>query len=60
MRFSFGEYELDTEARTLLRAGKRIRVQAKVLDLLAYLIEHRERVGIRLSRRPIAQDRLCG
>ena len=45
MRFSFGEYELDTEARTLLRAGRRIRVQAKAFDLLAYLTEHRGRVA---------------
>jgi TolB-like protein/DNA-binding winged helix-turn-helix (wHTH) protein/Tfp pilus assembly protein PilF len=45
MRFKFGEYELDTEARTLQRRGKRIRVQAKVFDLLAYLIEHRERAA---------------
>jgi len=45
MRFRFGEHELDTEARTLKRRGKRIRVQAKVFDLLAYLIEHRERAA---------------
>ena len=45
MRFRFGEYELDTEARTLQQRGKRVRVQAKVFDLLAYLIEHRERVA---------------
>jgi TolB-like protein/DNA-binding winged helix-turn-helix (wHTH) protein len=45
MRFRFGEHELDTEARTLKRRGKRIRVQAKVFDLLTYLIEHRERAA---------------
>jgi TolB-like protein/Flp pilus assembly protein TadD len=44
MRFAFGEYEFDPHARTLHRRGKRIPVQAKVVDLLAYLIEHRERV----------------
>lgn len=45
MRFAFGEYELDTETRTLLRGKERIPVQAKVFDLLAYLIEHRDRVA---------------
>jgi len=45
MRFAFGEYELDTETRTLLQSGERIPMQAKVFDLLAYLIEHRDRVA---------------
>jgi len=44
MRVQFGEYELDTETPTLQRAGRRISVQSKAFDLLAYLIEHRERV----------------
>jgi TolB-like protein/DNA-binding winged helix-turn-helix (wHTH) protein len=44
MRVRFGEYELDTETRTLQRAGRRIRVQSKAFDLLAYLIERRKRV----------------
>jgi TolB-like protein/DNA-binding winged helix-turn-helix (wHTH) protein/Tfp pilus assembly protein PilF len=44
MRFAFGEYQLDTEARTLQRRDRRIRVQEKAFLLLAYLIEHRERV----------------
>ena len=44
MRYAFGGFELDTEARTLERSGRGIPVQARVFDLLAYLIERRERV----------------
>ena len=45
MRFAFGEYQLDTEARTLRRNGTEgSRPEPKVFDLLVYLIEHRERV----------------
>ncbi|MBW2694237.1 MAG: winged helix-turn-helix domain-containing protein, partial [Deltaproteobacteria bacterium] len=44
MRVTFGEYQLDTETRTLQREGRRIPVQSKAFDLLAYLIERRERV----------------
>jgi TolB-like protein/DNA-binding winged helix-turn-helix (wHTH) protein/Flp pilus assembly protein TadD len=44
MRFGFGEHQLDTETRTLQRSGERVPIEAKVFDLLAYLIEHRERV----------------
>jgi TolB-like protein/DNA-binding winged helix-turn-helix (wHTH) protein/Tfp pilus assembly protein PilF len=44
MRVAFGEYQLDTETRTLQREGRRILVQSRAFDLLAYLIERRERV----------------
>jgi TolB-like protein/Tfp pilus assembly protein PilF len=44
MRFAFGEYQLDTEARSLQRQGRRVSVEPKVFDVLAYLIERRERV----------------
>jgi TolB-like protein/DNA-binding winged helix-turn-helix (wHTH) protein/Tfp pilus assembly protein PilF len=44
MRVTFGEYQLDTETRTLQREGRRIPVQSKAFDLLAYLIARRERV----------------
>ena len=44
MRVAFGEYQLDTKTRTLQREGRRISVQSKAFDLLAYLIERRERV----------------
>ena len=38
MRFAFGEYQLDTEARSLQRHGRRVSVEPKVFDVLAYLI----------------------
>ncbi len=44
MRVAFGEYQLDTKTRTLQCQGRRISVQSKAFDLLAYLIERRERV----------------
>ena len=44
MRVAFGEYQLDTKTRTLQREGRRIPVQSKAFDLLAYLIERRDRV----------------
>ncbi len=43
MRFVFGDYELEPEARTLERQGRRIPVEPKIFDVLTYLIEHRER-----------------
>ena len=39
MRVAFGEYQLDTKTRTLRCEGRRIPVQSKAFDLLAYLIE---------------------
>jgi len=45
MQFSFGEYQLDTEARSLQRSGQVVHVEPKAFDLLAYLIAHRERVA---------------
>jgi len=44
MRVAFGKYQLDTETRTLQLDGRRIPVQSKAFDLLAYLIERRERM----------------
>ncbi len=43
MRVAFGEYQLDTKTRTLQCEGRRIPVQSKAFDLLAYLIDRRER-----------------
>ncbi|MCH7869633.1 MAG: winged helix-turn-helix domain-containing protein, partial [Myxococcales bacterium] len=43
MRFVFGGYELEPEARTLQHQGRRIPVEPKIFDVLTYLIEHRER-----------------
>jgi TolB-like protein/Tfp pilus assembly protein PilF/DNA-binding winged helix-turn-helix (wHTH) protein len=44
MRVAFGEYQLDTKTRTLQREGRRIPIQSKAFDLLAYLIERRDQV----------------
>jgi TolB-like protein/DNA-binding winged helix-turn-helix (wHTH) protein/Tfp pilus assembly protein PilF len=44
MRIAFGDYQLDTELRTLERRGERVSVEPKSFDLLVYLIEHRERI----------------
>ena len=44
MRVAFGEYQLDTKTRTLQREDRRIPVQSKAFDLLAYLIERRDQV----------------
>jgi TolB-like protein/DNA-binding winged helix-turn-helix (wHTH) protein/Flp pilus assembly protein TadD len=44
MRVEFGEYQLDTKTRTLQHEGRRIPVQSKAFDLLAYLIERRDQV----------------
>jgi DNA-binding winged helix-turn-helix (wHTH) protein len=45
MRIVFGHFRLDSEARTLEREGQRVPVEARVFDLLVYLIEHRDRVA---------------
>ncbi len=44
MRYRWGEFALDREARTLSRAGEPVRVQALVLDLLLFLLQQRGRV----------------
>jgi DNA-binding winged helix-turn-helix (wHTH) protein len=42
--YRFGECELDEARRTLARRGGEVRLQPKVLDLLLFLLRHRERV----------------
>lgn len=45
MIFVFGEFELDPDRYELRdREGEAVRVEPKVLELLAYLIRHRDRV----------------
>jgi len=39
----FAEFELDLGRRELRRGGELVAVQPKVLDLIAYLVEHRDR-----------------
>src|SRR6185369_12938490 len=40
-KFSFGEFEVDTEKRLLLNCGQAVRLKSKTFDLLLTLIEHR-------------------
>jgi DNA-binding winged helix-turn-helix (wHTH) protein len=42
--YTFGEFELDPASYELRRRGKTLDLQPKVLERLAYLIEHRDRV----------------
>jgi len=41
---TFGPYQLDEDAWELRYAGRVVRVQPKVLELLTYLVRHRHRV----------------
>src|SRR5947209_14544943 len=45
MRFLFGDYALDLERRELRRGADLIQVEPQVFDLLAYLVENRDRVA---------------
>jgi DNA-binding winged helix-turn-helix (wHTH) protein len=47
MRYGFEDYVLDTERRELCRGATVVPVEPQVFDLLAYLIENRERVVTR-------------
>jgi TolB-like protein/cytochrome c-type biogenesis protein CcmH/NrfG len=44
VRFVFEGYVLDTNTRELRRGPEQIAIEPQVLDLLAYLVEHRDRV----------------
>jgi DNA-binding winged helix-turn-helix (wHTH) protein len=44
MRYSFGDYVLDTQRLELLHAGEPIKLRRKVFQVLAYLLAHRDRV----------------
>jgi DNA-binding winged helix-turn-helix (wHTH) protein len=44
MIYVFGDYEFDTTLYELRHAGTPCHVEPRVFDLLAYLIQHRERV----------------
>jgi TolB-like protein/Flp pilus assembly protein TadD len=44
MRFEFADHVLDTDRRELTRGFELIAISPKAFDLLAFLIEHRERV----------------
>src|SRR5262245_29856595 len=47
MRYRFGEYQLDTERHALERAGVLVKLERKVYQVLAYLVQHRERLVAR-------------
>ncbi|WFE25850.1 alpha/beta fold hydrolase [Solwaraspora sp. WMMD791] len=42
--YRFGEYELDMARYELRRSGQPVHIEPRALDLLQYLIEHRDRV----------------
>jgi len=44
MRYRWGEYRLDRRGALLTRQGRQVDVTRKVLDCLAHLLEHRNRV----------------
>jgi class 3 adenylate cyclase/tetratricopeptide (TPR) repeat protein len=44
MRYSFGEYILDTQRQELHRAGEPIKLRRKVFQVLVYLLAHRDRL----------------
>jgi DNA-binding winged helix-turn-helix (wHTH) protein/tetratricopeptide (TPR) repeat protein len=44
MRYRFGDFELDTDAFTLARAGRALHLRPKVFDVVRFLIERRGRV----------------
>jgi DNA-binding winged helix-turn-helix (wHTH) protein/tetratricopeptide (TPR) repeat protein len=44
VRYRFGEFELDTEAQRMARAGAALQLWPKVFDVLRYLIEQRGRL----------------
>jgi DNA-binding winged helix-turn-helix (wHTH) protein len=47
MRYTLGDYTLDTQRYELCRVGIPLQLQPKVFELLAYLIQHRDRVVTR-------------
>jgi DNA-binding winged helix-turn-helix (wHTH) protein/tetratricopeptide (TPR) repeat protein/TolB-like protein len=44
MRYRFGEFEVDAARLRLLRAGQPVAVEPRVLELLVYLLERRDRL----------------
>ena len=44
MLFAFGDYALDIKRRELRRGAQLIALEPQVFDLLAYLVQHRDRV----------------
>jgi DNA-binding winged helix-turn-helix (wHTH) protein len=44
VQYIFGDYVLDTQCYELHHAGKPVSLRPKVLEVLAYLLAHRQRV----------------
>ena len=44
MIFRFGAYEVDLARQELRRAGAVVPVEPQVFDVLAYLVQHRDRI----------------
>ena len=44
MRYRWGEYQLDRQGALLTRQGRQVDATRKVLDCLAHLLDHRDRV----------------
>ena len=57
MRYLFGDYVLDTQRAELHGAGAPIKLRRKVLQVLVYLLAHRDRVVLqaRTPRAPVAR-----
>jgi DNA-binding winged helix-turn-helix (wHTH) protein/class 3 adenylate cyclase len=47
MIYAFGDYELDTQRYELCCAGKRLKIEPQVFNVLAYLMQHRDRTVTR-------------
>ena len=44
MRYLFEDYALDTDRRELHRGGARVAIEPQVFDLIAYLVQHSDRL----------------
>ena len=57
MRYSFGDYVLDTQRHELHHAGAPIKLRRKVFQVLVYLLAHRDRVVPKqeLLEQPVAR-----
>jgi DNA-binding winged helix-turn-helix (wHTH) protein len=44
MPYRFGDFELSPEAYELRRAGRQVHLEPRVLEVLAYLVAHRDRL----------------
>ena len=60
MRYRFGHYVLDEDARELRLDGREIEVQPLVFDLLRYLVVHRDRVVTKQELLDMADQAMYG